>query len=168
MLALGVRNAVKWCFLPLWAVGSYSGKLAFSPLYNSIVSLWGWGQIRSIKDKYIELLSYKNLIKSIACVCTVCHDNSISQQPMLWTRSTLLYCFEQNGVFSPFIVRWLSLQTAWTQIQTNRTSVLIWIQTVWHSREGSGSVVECLTGDRRAAGSSLTGVTASWSLSETH
>ena len=28
------------------------------------------------------------------------------------------------------------------------------------NREGSGSVVECLTRDRRAAGSSLTGVTA--------
>ena len=35
-------------------------------------------------------------------------------------------------------------------------------------REDSGSVVECLTRDRRAAGSSLTGVTALWSLSKTH
>ena len=35
-------------------------------------------------------------------------------------------------------------------------------------RERSGSVVECLTQDRRAAGSSLTGVTALWSLSKTH
>ena len=35
-------------------------------------------------------------------------------------------------------------------------------------RERSGSVVECLTGDRRAAGSSPTGVTALWSLSKTH
>ena len=32
----------------------------------------------------------------------------------------------------------------------------------------SGSVVECLTRDRGAAGSSLTGVTALWSLSKTH
>ena len=32
----------------------------------------------------------------------------------------------------------------------------------------NGSVVECLTRDRRAAGSSLTGVTALWSLSKTH
>ena len=37
-----------------------------------------------------------------------------------------------------------------------------------HRRERSGSVVECLTRDRRAAGSSLTGVTALWSLSKTH
>ena len=34
--------------------------------------------------------------------------------------------------------------------------------------ERSGSVVECLTRDRRDAGSSLTGVTALWSLSKTH
>ena len=35
-------------------------------------------------------------------------------------------------------------------------------------RECSGSVVECLTRDREAAGSSLTGVTVLWSLSKTH
>ena len=35
-------------------------------------------------------------------------------------------------------------------------------------KERSGSVVECLTRDRRAEGSSLTGVTALWSLSKTH
>ena len=34
--------------------------------------------------------------------------------------------------------------------------------------ERSDSVVECLTRDRRAAGSSLTGITALWSLSKTH
>ena len=34
--------------------------------------------------------------------------------------------------------------------------------------ERCGSVVECLTRDRGAAGSSLTGVTALWSLSKTH
>ena len=35
-------------------------------------------------------------------------------------------------------------------------------------RECSDSVVECLTQDRGAVGSSLTGVTALWSLSKTH
>ena len=35
-------------------------------------------------------------------------------------------------------------------------------------RERRGSVVECLTRDRRAAGWSFTGVTALWSLSKTH
>ena len=34
--------------------------------------------------------------------------------------------------------------------------------------ERSGSVVECSTRDRRAAGSSLTSDTALWSLSKTH
>ena len=38
----------------------------------------------------------------------------------------------------------------------------------WCHWERSGSVVECLTRDRRIAGSSLTGVTALWSLSKTH
>ena len=33
---------------------------------------------------------------------------------------------------------------------------------------GSASVVECLTRERGAAGSSLTGVTVLWSLSKTH
>ena len=36
-----------------------------------------------------------------------------------------------------------------------------------YNGERSGSVVECLTGDRGAAGSSLTGVTVLWSLSKT-
>ena len=35
-------------------------------------------------------------------------------------------------------------------------------------RERRGSVVECLTRDRGAAGSSLTGVTVLWSLSKAH
>ena len=39
---------------------------------------------------------------------------------------------------------------------------------LYDTQERSGSVVECLTRDRRAAGSSLTGVTALWSLSKTH
>ena len=34
--------------------------------------------------------------------------------------------------------------------------------------EGSGSMVECLTGDGGAVGSSLTGITVLWSLSKTH
>ena len=35
-------------------------------------------------------------------------------------------------------------------------------------RERSGSVVECLTRDREAVGSRLTGITALWFLSKTH
>ena len=41
-------------------------------------------------------------------------------------------------------------------------------QLILDLRERSGSMVECLTRDRRVAGSSLTGVTALWSLSKTH
>ena len=44
--------------------------------------------------------------------------------------------------------------------------VVKWTQS--NCRECSGSVVECLTQDREAAGSSLTGFTALWSLSKTH
>ena len=36
------------------------------------------------------------------------------------------------------------------------------------TRERSGSVVELLTRDREAAGSSLIGITALWSLSKAH
>ena len=36
------------------------------------------------------------------------------------------------------------------------------------AQERSGSVVEYLTRDREAAGSSLTGLTALWSLTKTH
>ena len=41
------------------------------------------------------------------------------------------------------------------------------LQLEWF-RERSGSVLECSTRGRGAAGSSLTGVTALWSLSKTH
>ena len=43
-----------------------------------------------------------------------------------------------------------------------------WISRAKNRGGGSGSVAECLTRDRRAAGSSLTGVTALWSLSKRH
>ena len=50
------------------------------------------------------------------------------------------------------------------------TERLYRLQLMVHHRklERSGSVVECLTRDRRVAGSSLTDVTALWSLSKTH
>ena len=38
----------------------------------------------------------------------------------------------------------------------------------WRHRECSGSVVECWTRDREAAGSCLTGGTVLWSLGKTH
>ena len=44
----------------------------------------------------------------------------------------------------------------------------MYLDTTYAEGERSGSVVECLTQDQGAAGSSLTGVTALWSLSKTH
>ena len=32
-----------------------------------------------------------------------------------------------------FVVCWWPLQTVWTQSRTDQTSVLIWIQTIWHT-----------------------------------
>ena len=50
------------------------------------------------------------------------------------------------------------------------TIYIVYFHTHVHVHIGgrSGSVVECLTRDRGAAGSSLTSVTALWSLSKTH
>ena len=45
------------------------------------------------------------------------------------------------------------------------STVIILPSTEW---ERSGSVVECMTRDRRVAGLSLTGVIALWYLSKTH
>ena len=39
---------------------------------------------------------------------------------------------------------------------------------IYISWERSGSVIECLTRDRGATGSNLTGITALWSFSKTH
>ena len=57
----------------------------------------------------------------------------------------------------------------WEKI-INLTSKLGEINDIEHNKgwERSGSVVECLTRDRRAMGSSLTGVTVLWSLSKAH
>ena len=51
--------------------------------------------------------------------------------------------------------------------QVRNFSVLVLGQVYKEAWERSGSVVECLTQDRGTAGSSLTGVTALWSLSKT-
>ena len=51
---------------------------------------------------------------------------------------------------------------------TSRQRVSAGVVLERRNRERSGSVVEYLTRDRRAAGLSLTGVTVSWSLSKTH
>ena len=57
-------------------------------------------------------------------------------------------------------------QNMW-QLSYNLFGVYLHLIT-FYNRERSGSVVECFTRDRGVAGSSLTGVTALWSLSKTH
>ena len=51
-----------------------------------------------------------------------------------------------------------------TRAQTYNVSLKIMTALVKYWKGHSGSVVECLARDRGAAGSSLTGVTALWSL----
>ena len=70
---------------------------------------------------------------------------------------SLLHVIENNGI------KTMSTQQQQRNVSTQfilNVRLVIW--------ERSGSVVECLTRDRRAAGSSLTGVTVLWSLSKTH
>ena len=54
------------------------------------------------------------------------------------------------------------------KIDTSQGDRAIIVPSPLDYRERSGSVVECLTRDRRTASSSLTGVTALCSLSKTH
>ena len=55
-----------------------------------------------------------------------------------------------------------------TNMQKKQTTVLdVSIQVINFNSERSGSMVECLTRDRGAAGSDLTGFTALWPLSKT-
>ena len=61
-------------------------------------------------------------------------------------------------------ISWLAMSIPPPPI-INETDRLPGASAIW---ERSGSVVECLTRDRRAAGASLTGVTALWSLSKTN
>ena len=65
---------------------------------------------------------------------------------------------------------WTELLDSMYQMQKKKTlpTLPTEFQTETGYRERSGSVVECLTQDRRAAGSGLTGVTALWSLNQTH
>ena len=63
-------------------------------------------------------------------------------------------------------VVWLFLAVPWVCLQF--VIVLLLGHTHYFLRERSGSVVECLTRDRGAAGSSLTDVIALWSLSKVH
>ena len=60
------------------------------------------------------------------------------------------------------------LSSKFGKLLTTKQDAIDDVEIQYVSRERSGSVVECFTRDRRAAGSSLTDVTALWSLSKTH
>ena len=74
--------------------------------------------------------------------------------------------------FAQIIVVYMIIITSLVQISLRSPDKELWLillsSSIGYKRERSGSVVECLTRDRRVAGSSLTGVTALWSLSKTH
>ena len=70
--------------------------------------------------------------------------------------------FADNGLTSKMIP---NHDSKFRDLYLIKSSYINCTQNIW---ERSGSVVECLTRDKEAAGSSLTGVTALWSLSETH
>ena len=74
-----------------------------------------------------------------------------------------------NYMFSIEIIVYLKiLKALLKQTYENQVTLKFAAIIMWNSEMQSGSVVECLTRDRRAAGSSLIGVTALWSLSKTH
>ena len=59
-------------------------------------------------------------------------------------------------------------QNSFCQFKSKLAITHIAIAIKWKERERSGSVVECLTRDQEAVGSSFTDVTVLWSLSKTH
>ena len=54
------------------------------------------------------------------------------------------------------------------EVQSNQLHLFYNTIPTYHHADQGGSVIECLIRDRVVAGSSLTGVTALWSLSKTH
>ena len=71
-------------------------------------------------------------------------------------------CIFENGLFAVHVnIKMKDVYYTFNIIKHTHTCPI-------SSRERSGSVVECLTQDQMAVGSSLTSVTALWSLSKTH
>ena len=78
-----------------------------------------------------------NLYKSI---CYHMIRNNVNKCLPAWitNKQCLIFQYKQatyrkQGDFIYTVLTLLSSQTVWTQIRTNRTSVLIWIQMVWYS-----------------------------------
>ena len=96
------------------------------------------------------------------------YDHSVKQSFLI---SELGFCFVvicDISSLSIVFVCFLTLFMMGFPMHIDAVSVGLHIVYFNGSWERSGSVVACLTRDRRAAGSSLTGVTALWSLSKTH
>ena len=74
----------------------------------------------------------------------------------------MLQCFADYGLTNKMIP---NHDSKFRDLYLIKCSYINCTQNIWGR---SGSAVECLTPDKEAAGSSLTGVTALWSLSETH
>ena len=74
---------------------------------------------------------------------------------------------KQQKQFIYFLCNWKKKLNIGVTITQKYVSFMHLFQGQRPPREPSGSVVECLTRDRRAAGSSPAGVTALWSLSKT-
>ena len=93
-------------------------------------------------------------------------NEDLNDNGSLMKAESIAECSKGNilHILSTSIKLPFSIKTLVLSILSGRLrQVLLYIQ-----RECSGSVVECLTRDREAAGSSLTGVRVLWSLSKTH
>ena len=120
-------------------------------------------QVKSIAYSQILEILYVCIIYSKTCL-----QWSLQKKTKIGFQDRLSLNAGQKGsilqYFLPSLSYHLSLRSLFCQLLSGRLrQVLLYV-----NRERSGSVVECLTQDGRAVGSSLTVVTALWSLSKTH
>ena len=115
---------------------------------------------------YIELGPICNSISASMCLKS-CEDQTSlkSYNGGSWENS---YRSRPNALDHFFQTRNTDLSFVIHAKSRENTFDRIWLATQHRKWERRGSVIECLTRDRRTAGSSLTGVTALWSLSKTH
>ena len=129
---------------------------------------------------HVGYSTYSIYIRWGTCTCRIFHirEKSSVQQSMFYGKISM--CPRQYGFYkdngNDFLCRnkWETLKhVKWRANVIVPTSVdngwtLQYSVRQLQTAECSGSVVECLTRNRRAVGSSLSGVTALWSLSKTH
>ena len=128
------------------------------PIVHVFCCAWSWSKTTSIvyilmlKKKATLSFVYVNLMARLICIAI---PGPLSGQSYVYKSFThMLYLgntflFQHDNAPIPAIWQWTVCKL-----------IMSW--------ERSGSVVECLTRDWEAAGSSLTGVTTLWSLSKTH